>query len=162
LRLLAAGLQLRRRSPELFTRGAYLPLQVDGLHGRHVIALARMPGLVCVVPRLVLQLGSEGEWAGSVEVAPEGAGAPRRRGEGADGVAEGGGAGAEGLLCGVSGGAAGGGLATACPEILEPEPDRPTSRAVSGRHCGDPRVGPRRRSLSGAFCYPTSTTSRLA
>jgi (1->4)-alpha-D-glucan 1-alpha-D-glucosylmutase len=68
LLLLQAGMALRRRAPELLARGAYLPLQVEGLHGRHAIALARMPGVICVVPRLVLELGTEVSWDGGVEL----------------------------------------------------------------------------------------------
>src|SRR6185437_6218264 len=36
-----AGLQLRRRDPELFAHGAYLPLETAGRHADRVVAVAR-------------------------------------------------------------------------------------------------------------------------
>jgi (1->4)-alpha-D-glucan 1-alpha-D-glucosylmutase len=41
LRLLATGLALRARSPELFARGGYEPLTVEGARAHHVLAFAR-------------------------------------------------------------------------------------------------------------------------
>ncbi|HEX4020303.1 MAG TPA: malto-oligosyltrehalose synthase [Acidobacteriaceae bacterium] len=38
---LSTGLQLRRQYPEVFLRGAYYPLQVQGRYAEHVIAFAR-------------------------------------------------------------------------------------------------------------------------
>src|SRR5262249_25782419 len=69
LMLLAAGLGLRRREPELFARGSYAPLEVVGRQARHVVALARAAGertIVCVAPRLVLQPGAGDAWDGGV------------------------------------------------------------------------------------------------
>lgn len=63
LAVTAAGLRLRRRRPDLLTAGAYIPLEVHGDRGDHVIAFARRHGdqwAVAIVPRLTLRL-SEGE-----------------------------------------------------------------------------------------------------
>jgi (1->4)-alpha-D-glucan 1-alpha-D-glucosylmutase len=57
--LLHEALRLRRAHPELLHEGEYVPLAVEGEHAAHAVALARVRGderLVCVVPRLVLQL----------------------------------------------------------------------------------------------------------
>src|SRR5262249_20303558 len=54
--LLREGLEFRKRAPDLFLEGAYVPLRVDGAHADHAFAFARRRSgnaLVCVVPRLV-------------------------------------------------------------------------------------------------------------
>jgi (1->4)-alpha-D-glucan 1-alpha-D-glucosylmutase len=56
LLLLAEGLRLRRRVPELFVEGRYLPLAIEGPDAHRLFALARVWDqhvLVCVVPRLI-------------------------------------------------------------------------------------------------------------
>ncbi len=73
LHTLRNALGLRRRRPELFDeRGDYLPLEVAGSRGDHAVAFARgrEPGVVTVVPRLVLGLG--GEWDDTEVRLPEG------------------------------------------------------------------------------------------
>lgn len=61
-----AALQLRKRAPELFSQGVYVPLVTD----EHAIAFSREHGgrcVVCVVPRLSLGLTGEERFAlGSV------------------------------------------------------------------------------------------------
>ena len=56
------ALQARRRLPELFTDGAYLPLRAAGERAEHVFAFARRHGarrVLVVVPRLVATLYGE-------------------------------------------------------------------------------------------------------
>ena len=51
----ASGLRLRRARPDLFHRGSYVPIAVDGTGEDHVVACARQWGsdvLLAVVPRL--------------------------------------------------------------------------------------------------------------
>lgn len=58
-RLIAGVLALRRRAPELFSRGGYRPLEVRGAQAGHVLAFAREHGdhaLVVAVPRHPLRL----------------------------------------------------------------------------------------------------------
>ncbi len=53
------GLRLRRRVPNLFLAGEYLPLEADGHRASHVVALARRltdHRIVAIVPRLVAGL----------------------------------------------------------------------------------------------------------
>jgi len=55
----ACGLHLRRRAPDLFLRGEYLPLAVEDAPGEHAVAFARRHearAMVVVVPRLVATL----------------------------------------------------------------------------------------------------------
>ena len=65
-KLIAAALEARARTPELFTKGAYLPLEADGAMARHVVAFARVgedgKAAIVVAPRLCLTLlhGTEG------------------------------------------------------------------------------------------------------
>jgi (1->4)-alpha-D-glucan 1-alpha-D-glucosylmutase len=57
----AAGLRLRRRLGPVFLEGEYLPLEVEGVHSDHVVALARRLDdrlVVAVVPRLCGGLGA--------------------------------------------------------------------------------------------------------
>jgi (1->4)-alpha-D-glucan 1-alpha-D-glucosylmutase len=57
----AAALNLRRRSPQLFLQGDYLPLAVDGERTGHVVALGRVAErnvLLALVPRLVAKLST--------------------------------------------------------------------------------------------------------
>ncbi len=57
--LTAAGLRLRRRYRSLFIKGSYTPLDVSGVHGRHLVAFARRHGsavAIAVVPRLVSRI----------------------------------------------------------------------------------------------------------
>jgi (1->4)-alpha-D-glucan 1-alpha-D-glucosylmutase len=64
LRLLATGLAVRARSPELFARGRYEPLTVAGAHARHVLAFARSHegevAIVIVGRRLARLIGDSG------------------------------------------------------------------------------------------------------
>ncbi|HET8555099.1 MAG TPA: malto-oligosyltrehalose synthase [Rhodanobacteraceae bacterium] len=56
---LARLLGLRRRQPDLFLQGSYVPVEVKGAHARHVIAFLRRHGnqrLLVVVPRCPLRL----------------------------------------------------------------------------------------------------------
>jgi (1->4)-alpha-D-glucan 1-alpha-D-glucosylmutase len=58
---IARALALRRRAPELFAKGGYRPLDVEGNRARHVVAYARTAeraGLIVVVGRLYASLGS--------------------------------------------------------------------------------------------------------
>ncbi len=62
-KLTAAGLRARQASPELFTRGDYLPLEVRGAMAKHVVAFARTreeAAAIVVAPRLALQLLAAG------------------------------------------------------------------------------------------------------
>lgn len=70
LYLIWCALQLRRRWPEVFRDGDYLPLPATGRHAAHVCAYARRRGeraAIAVVPRLSLKrLGGRGtasDWA---------------------------------------------------------------------------------------------------
>jgi (1->4)-alpha-D-glucan 1-alpha-D-glucosylmutase len=59
-------LELRRRDPELFERGEYLPLKVSGARAQHLCAFARrLEGRLAVVlaPRLYLKLMGAGSAA---------------------------------------------------------------------------------------------------
>jgi (1->4)-alpha-D-glucan 1-alpha-D-glucosylmutase len=79
-------LQLRRGRPELFDHGAYVPLDVRGRFGRHVVAFARhrrSEWTVVVVPRLPLGVAGPGRmpigpdvWQGTSVILPDDA--PRR------------------------------------------------------------------------------------
>jgi (1->4)-alpha-D-glucan 1-alpha-D-glucosylmutase len=64
LRLLATGLTLRARSPELFARGRYEPLTVAGARAHHVLAFARSHegevAIVVVGRRLARLIGDSG------------------------------------------------------------------------------------------------------
>ena len=49
-----AGLTLRRRDPDLFANGAYVPIEVTGRHAEHVVAFARVyeeRWVIAAVPR---------------------------------------------------------------------------------------------------------------
>ncbi len=83
LAVTARGLGLRRRLPQLFAHGAYVPLEVTGRHAEHVVALARRHGeqwAVAAVPRLSVALGEgfplAAAW-GDTAIRPP-AGAPTR------------------------------------------------------------------------------------
>ncbi len=57
----ACALRLRRAFPDVFLRGAYLPLEADPPAAPHFVAFARTHGsraVIVVVPRLVSRLGS--------------------------------------------------------------------------------------------------------
>jgi (1->4)-alpha-D-glucan 1-alpha-D-glucosylmutase len=59
LLLIREALRFRRAHHSLFLDGDYLPLAIEGEHSNHALAFARGHGaehLVCVVPRLLLQL----------------------------------------------------------------------------------------------------------
>lgn len=59
LQLIARTLDLRRRLPDLFAAGEYLPLATSGAHAERILAFARRSGddaLVVVVPRLTQPL----------------------------------------------------------------------------------------------------------
>ncbi|MGE0223533.1 MAG: malto-oligosyltrehalose synthase [Acetobacteraceae bacterium] len=63
-------LAIRRAAPELFRRGTYVPLAVEGSYGRHVVAFARTDdhsALLVVVPRLPLPFVARD---GSLRLAP--------------------------------------------------------------------------------------------
>ena len=52
----ACGLRLRRRWPELFAKGAYIPLEAQGEQASRIVAFARRLDtrmVITVVPRLV-------------------------------------------------------------------------------------------------------------
>jgi (1->4)-alpha-D-glucan 1-alpha-D-glucosylmutase len=73
LLLLRETLRFRRTHPDLFLRGEYLPLPVEGPDAPHVVALARRLGgggdqALCVVPRLILSRRRR-SWEGRVRVA---------------------------------------------------------------------------------------------
>jgi (1->4)-alpha-D-glucan 1-alpha-D-glucosylmutase len=55
--LIAAVLAHRRHRPDLFARGGYIPLAIEGARARHAVAFARQAGdslAITVAPRLVL------------------------------------------------------------------------------------------------------------
>ncbi len=59
MHVLKSGLGLRSRLPDLFEKGAYVPLTVEGPCAKHVIALARVYGpeaIIAVAPRLAYGL----------------------------------------------------------------------------------------------------------
>jgi (1->4)-alpha-D-glucan 1-alpha-D-glucosylmutase len=59
----ARGLAARRRWPELFAEGEYLPLEVTGQHAERVVALTRQAGshvAIAVVPRFTVGLAGFG------------------------------------------------------------------------------------------------------
>ena len=61
----AAGLRLRRRTTELFTRGIYEPLAGDAAGAAEVVAFRRGLGgqsVVVAVPRLVARIGADSGW----------------------------------------------------------------------------------------------------
>ena len=58
------GLRLRRRHPDLFAHGAYVPIQAVGSWAAHVVAFARVHEgrwVVAVVPRLTAGLDGWGD-----------------------------------------------------------------------------------------------------
>lgn len=60
--VLAEGLRLRRSHPELFSRGDYLSLEIEGPPADHILAFARTQGELAVlvaVPRLTTELTGE-------------------------------------------------------------------------------------------------------
>jgi (1->4)-alpha-D-glucan 1-alpha-D-glucosylmutase len=68
-----AGLGLRRRDPELFAHGAYVPLETAGRHADRVIAFARVHEgrwAIAAVSRLTEGLD---DWADTRLVLPDGA-----------------------------------------------------------------------------------------
>jgi len=57
--IVSAALALRKRWPEVFQQGSYLPLAVRGEHAAHLCAYARIFGermVICVAPRFFAQL----------------------------------------------------------------------------------------------------------
>lgn len=64
--MIALTLRLRRLQPELFRKGAYLPLEVVGTHAAHVVAFARQwegQSVIVVTPRLLYSmLGRKNLW----------------------------------------------------------------------------------------------------
>lgn len=64
--LTACGLRLRKKHPDLFLKGDYLPLQVEGDRADHAVAFARMHEgntVITVAPRLVSGLmAPKGKW----------------------------------------------------------------------------------------------------
>ncbi len=68
-----AGLQLRRRDPELFAHGAYVPIEVAGRHADRVVAFARVHEgrwALAAVARLTARLE---EWADTRLALPDAA-----------------------------------------------------------------------------------------
>jgi (1->4)-alpha-D-glucan 1-alpha-D-glucosylmutase len=66
LHITRRGLLLRRRWPDLFNTGTYVPLAVDGDRADHVVAYARHLDdrwVVVAVPRLTARFQPEGLWA---------------------------------------------------------------------------------------------------
>jgi (1->4)-alpha-D-glucan 1-alpha-D-glucosylmutase len=76
LLLLRQSLRFRRQHHALLSDGAYVPLAVEGEHANHAVAFARVHDkerLICVVPRLLLQLMDRGQpiaWRGRVVLPP--------------------------------------------------------------------------------------------
>jgi (1->4)-alpha-D-glucan 1-alpha-D-glucosylmutase len=79
--ILARILAARKRHPELFATGAYLPLQIDGPLAEHVVAFARILDGVCAITifcRLVAHLTTsvwsfttrEAKWSATKLIAP--------------------------------------------------------------------------------------------
>ena len=73
-KITAEGLAARAAAPDLFTRGAYVALEVTGVNADHVVAFARIaesggPAAICVAPRLALTLLGEGASRPMVEPA---------------------------------------------------------------------------------------------
>jgi (1->4)-alpha-D-glucan 1-alpha-D-glucosylmutase len=75
LLLLREGLHLRRRDPELFVSGDYLPLELNGAHADRVVGFARRAAgrsLVVLAPRLLLGMLDEGDgriaWSGRAKL----------------------------------------------------------------------------------------------
>ena len=63
--LIASVLPLRHQQPELFRKGAYLPLTVSGIRAKNVVAYARTgddAALIVITPRLVPDLMQQGHW----------------------------------------------------------------------------------------------------
>jgi (1->4)-alpha-D-glucan 1-alpha-D-glucosylmutase len=55
---------LRRRDPDLFAHGSYVPIEVAGRHADRVLAFARVHGgrwVIAAVPRLTEGLGGWGD-----------------------------------------------------------------------------------------------------
>ena len=81
LLLTREALRFRRAEPELFTRGAYLPLAVEGPEAGRVVAFARaglrdgaLRAAICVAPRLVMRWADAGDdvpWRGRVKLPEE-------------------------------------------------------------------------------------------
>ena len=77
-----ALLHLRRAQEDLFDKGTYEVLEVQGTHGKHVVALARRHRgrmIISVVPRLTLQVAGEGRfpigtrvWNDTAVILPDG------------------------------------------------------------------------------------------
>jgi (1->4)-alpha-D-glucan 1-alpha-D-glucosylmutase len=84
LHVISRALRLRSERPDVFDRGAYDPLPVDGEHAAHAIAYTRGGEVAVIVPRFVLRAGADptdatvrlpqGEWCDRLT------GAPRRGG----------------------------------------------------------------------------------
>jgi (1->4)-alpha-D-glucan 1-alpha-D-glucosylmutase len=58
------GLELRRREPDIFAHGAYVPLETSGRFAAHVVAFARVHEdrwAVAVVPRLMARIDDWGD-----------------------------------------------------------------------------------------------------
>lgn len=58
--VMTMALQTRARQADLFTDGAYIPLEVTGTHSEHIVAFARQhegEAVLVVVPRLLHRLG---------------------------------------------------------------------------------------------------------
>jgi (1->4)-alpha-D-glucan 1-alpha-D-glucosylmutase len=85
--VLHRALGLRRRRPEVFAEGDYLPLAARGERAAHAVAFARGGRAVTVAPRLVIGLGGglKGDWKDTVLDLPPGAWTNELTGETVDG-----------------------------------------------------------------------------
>ena len=71
--LLRAALAVRRRHPDVFRGGSYVPLEATGSKAEHVVAFQRGSEIVAVAPRLCLSLGDRPEdWADTAIALPKG------------------------------------------------------------------------------------------
>ena len=80
-KLTLAGVAARVAAPTLYTKGAYIPLEVEGTAARHVVAFARVQdgkASITIAPRLCLSLldgvdglaPAAGQWADTAVVLP--------------------------------------------------------------------------------------------
>jgi (1->4)-alpha-D-glucan 1-alpha-D-glucosylmutase len=70
LLVVTRALQLRRRMPEVFARGAYEPLIVSGERSDNVVAFARAGQVATIAPRLTLSVA--GDWRDTTVELPAG------------------------------------------------------------------------------------------
>ena len=63
-------LRYRRSEPDVFNHGAYEPLSAAGSNSQKVVAFLRGDRFICVVPRLIMNLG--GDWQDTTLELPTG------------------------------------------------------------------------------------------